>query len=132
MRLRLQELEICRAQLQSRSFHFTSKMDLDIAKGSQVYTEALQAVKYLLDLVPKELHSPVIGIICGSGLGGLARVLNEEPQIAIPYQEIPHFPKSTGASLRSARCLPVDIVQFKVMLESFFLEDWARVGKLSS
>ena len=37
--------------------------------------------------------TPIAGIILGSGLGSLADII-EEP-IAIPYDEIPHFPKST-------------------------------------
>ncbi|KAM3920672.1 purine nucleoside phosphorylase-like [Leptodactylus fuscus] len=36
---------------------------------------------------------PKIAIICGSGLGTLADTL--EDKIAIPYEDIPHFPSST-------------------------------------
>lgn len=41
----------------------------------------------------KTLEKPEIGIILGSGLGGLADLI-EEP-IIIPYEEIPNFPIST-------------------------------------
>ena len=37
---------------------------------------------------------PKLGIICGSGLGGLASEI-KDPQI-IPYAEIEGFPKCTG------------------------------------
>ena len=40
----------------------------------------------------KEKHYP-IGIILGSGLGNLGKLMNREH--AIPYVEIPHFPAST-------------------------------------
>ncbi|XP_076848236.1 purine nucleoside phosphorylase 6 [Brachyhypopomus gauderio] len=36
---------------------------------------------------------PKVAIICGSGLGGLANLL--EKKIAIPYKSIPNFPQST-------------------------------------
>lgn len=36
---------------------------------------------------------PVVGIICGSGLGGLAEILKDTH--AFPYGEIPKFPSST-------------------------------------
>lgn len=38
-------------------------------------------------------HLPKIGIVCGSGLGGLGDLV-EDADI-IPYDEIPHFPTST-------------------------------------
>ncbi|KAJ2507075.1 hypothetical protein H4217_008882, partial [Coemansia sp. RSA 1939] len=37
---------------------------------------------------------PEVGIVCGSGLGGLADTL-EGDRITIPYEEIPGFVKST-------------------------------------
>ena len=40
---------------------------------------------------------PKVGIICGSGLGGLGDSLDEEPvKIVVPYNDIPGFPKTTG------------------------------------
>lgn len=39
-------------------------------------------------------HRPKIGIICGSGLSGLADVLKD--QEVIPYEDIPNFPVCTG------------------------------------
>ena len=38
-------------------------------------------------------HKPEIGIILGSGLGGLIDCIEKE--ISIPYSEIPNFPVST-------------------------------------
>lgn len=37
---------------------------------------------------------PTVGIVCGSGLGGLAKTL-KDPQF-FKYSDIPNFPKSTG------------------------------------
>ena len=33
---------------------------------------------------------PVLGMICGSGLGSLASLVEES--VVLPYTEIPHFP----------------------------------------
>src|SRR5262245_21452511 len=40
--------------------------------------------------------TPKVGIILGTGLGGLAEEITEA--VKIPYQEIPHFPHSTVES----------------------------------
>jgi purine-nucleoside phosphorylase len=37
---------------------------------------------------------PLVAIICGSGLGEIADLVEEK--IIIPYTEIPEFPRSTG------------------------------------
>lgn len=40
-------------------------------------------------------HRPRVGLILGSGLGGLADTLDEA--VVVPYKNIPHFPRSTVA-----------------------------------
>lgn len=37
---------------------------------------------------------PTVGIVCGSGLGGLADLLKD--QVVFNYKDIPNFPQSTG------------------------------------
>ena len=37
---------------------------------------------------------PLVGIVCGSGLGGLAEMLKD--QVVFNYRDIPNFPQSTG------------------------------------
>jgi len=44
-------------------------------------------------ILARTAHRPAIGIICGSGLGGLADLVTEAD--SFPYQEIPGFPVST-------------------------------------
>ena len=58
------------------------------------YEEVAKTAAYLMQ---KTEYRPLIGIICGSGLGGLCDEL-EEPQ-AFPYSEIPGFAVSTGKYL---------------------------------
>jgi purine-nucleoside phosphorylase len=52
--------------------------------------EIQEAVAWIRAKIPAE---PPVGIILGTGLGGLAREIQEP--IEIPYTDIPHFPLST-------------------------------------
>lgn len=60
--------------------------------SEQTYTYEVieQSARYLLE---RTKHRPLIGIICGSGLGGLAELLKDRD--CFPYEEIPNFPTST-------------------------------------
>lgn len=53
------------------------------------YDMVLEAVEYIRK---KTKRKPIVGMILGSGLGGLVDVM--EDQVHIPYEEIPHFPQS--------------------------------------
>jgi purine-nucleoside phosphorylase len=59
------------------------------------YESALEATKFILSLLPVDFPRPQIGIICGSGLGGLVSDFHANPQVTIPYATIPHFHVST-------------------------------------
>ena len=50
------------------------------------------AAEYILRSVGK---NPEVGIICGSGLSGLSKVIQDP--ITVPYDDIPGFPKATVA-----------------------------------
>ncbi|XP_062403126.1 purine nucleoside phosphorylase 6 [Sardina pilchardus] len=54
------------------------------------YEECKDTADWLLSRIPQR---PTVAIICGSGLGGLADLL--ENRNSFPYQDIPNFPKST-------------------------------------
>lgn len=54
------------------------------------YDKLVDSLKYVKSQVKV---MPKIGIICGSGLGGLVDII--ENPISIPYSQIPHFPQST-------------------------------------
>ncbi|AOW07894.1 nucleoside phosphorylase domain-containing protein [Yarrowia lipolytica] len=58
---------------------------------------SLKSANKISDKLPKELQNPQIGIVCGSGLGGLANALKAEPQVTIEYKDIPGFKVSTVA-----------------------------------
>lgn len=56
------------------------------------YEVIAESAHFLLD---RTQHRPKIGIICGSGLGGLADMLKDSDEF--PYEIIPNFPVSTVA-----------------------------------
>lgn len=61
--------------------------------GSKYSYESMQNLtSYLLK---RTKHRPLIGVICGSGMGGLADMLEDKE--SFPYHEIPGFPTSTVA-----------------------------------
>ena len=59
--------------------------------GKSVYDKAKESSDFLLRSTK---FRPETAVICGSGLGGLAQLL-EEPQ-SFPYQLIPNFPRCTA------------------------------------
>lgn len=64
-----------------------------------IFSLATHSANHIRALLPEELRNPQVGIICGSGLGGLERTLHpgsEAPLFEISYTKIPHFAHSTG------------------------------------
>ena len=57
-----------------------------------LYERITESAAYLNSLLPQK---PVIGIVLGSGLGGLVDRISD--RVIIPYGDIPHFPQSTVA-----------------------------------
>lgn len=58
---------------------------------SHGYEACKATADWLLEHAPVR---PLVGIVCGSGLGGLADMLKDQKFFS--YSEIPNFPKSTG------------------------------------
>jgi purine-nucleoside phosphorylase len=59
------------------------------------YATAQKAADYIDNLLPTTIPRPRIAIICGSGLSGLVSTFHADPQLSIPYADIPNFPVST-------------------------------------
>ncbi|KAJ3376645.1 hypothetical protein HDU92_009171, partial [Lobulomyces angularis] len=57
------------------------------------YNTYLKTSEYLKNKLPTNLQSVEVGIICGSGLGGLAQTLTN--QVEFKYEDIPNFAVST-------------------------------------
>ncbi|CAZ86073.1 unnamed protein product [Tuber melanosporum] len=60
------------------------------------YARATESANHVRNLLPEELKNPHVGIVCGSGLGGLAGMLDQEELFELSYKSIPHFPHSTA------------------------------------
>lgn len=56
------------------------------------FAAAVEAIKALL---PERLQTPRVGIVCGSGLGGIVECIRD--LVLVPYSKIPGFVESTGA-----------------------------------
>ena len=55
------------------------------------FQASINAIKSFL---PDKLQNPLVGIVCGSGLSGLADEFKDK--VIVPYEDIPGFAKSTG------------------------------------
>ncbi|XP_006455349.1 hypothetical protein AGABI2DRAFT_187748 [Agaricus bisporus var. bisporus H97] len=62
-------------------------------------TNILSTVEYIRSQLPPELQQPRVGIVCGSGLSGLAGIIQNIH--TIPYANIPGFGTSTVPGHRS-------------------------------
>lgn len=58
-----------------------------------------EVVSVLRGKLPTALHSPKLAVVCGSGLAGLADLLQE--RVDVPYSDIPGFAESTVAGHKS-------------------------------
>ncbi|KAL8830438.1 MAG: hypothetical protein Q9191_001436 [Dirinaria sp. TL-2023a] len=63
----------------------------------QIRQNVAKALDFVQAQLLPELQKPSVGIICGSGLGGLANTVLPHPRVEINYAEIPFFPQSTVA-----------------------------------
>lgn len=64
---------------------------------STVFARAIETCEHLRPKLPPELARPRVGIVCGSGLGGLAQTVNQTGEVVeLDYKDVPNFPVSTG------------------------------------
>ena len=76
-------------------------MYMYIYREEKLSFDELQAVA---DFIRKSTSIvPEFGIICGSGLGGLAEHL--ESKTIIPYKDIPNFPQCKGVHTCLMHCV---------------------------
>ena len=52
--------------------------------------------EFLKEQLPKHFHNVRLGIICGSGLGGLVDTIDQSTKVEFHYSDIPGFVTSTG------------------------------------
>ncbi|CUS09792.1 unnamed protein product [Tuber aestivum] len=63
--------------------------------SESIYAQAAESANYIRNLLPEGLKNPGVGIVCGTGLGGLTERLDQELLFELSYKDIPHFPQST-------------------------------------
>jgi purine-nucleoside phosphorylase len=68
----------------------------DVAAHPKTYQRATETTQYVRSQLPEVLQNPKVAIVCGSGLGGLADAIEENPKVELAYGSIPNFPQSTG------------------------------------
>lgn len=73
----------------------------ELPTNLSVFEQANEAASFLKHRLPAFLQCPCVAIICGSGLGGLADTIHNQPRAEFKYSEIPHFPHLTGMSSSS-------------------------------
>ncbi|KAJ7499393.1 nucleoside phosphorylase domain-containing protein [Mycena latifolia] len=61
------------------------------------FAAAVEAIKSLL---PERLQTPRVGIVCGSGLGGIVDCIRE--LVLVPYDKVPGFAESTVPGHKSS------------------------------
>ncbi|KAJ6567352.1 nucleoside phosphorylase domain-containing protein [Mycena vulgaris] len=82
------------------------------------FAAAVDAIKSLL---PERLQSPRVGIVCGSGLGGIVECIRD--LVLVPYNKVPGFMESTVPGHKSSLAFgfmgPGDGVPVVAMLGRF-------------
>ena len=71
---------------------------MGVIPGPKNFQQVSAAVNSIRQFLPEQLKTPLIGIICGSGLGGLANSVDAASKFEIEYGQIPCFPRSSGTS----------------------------------
>ncbi len=64
--------------------------------GEPIASSFNDTVDMIRSMLPDNLQNPRVGVICGSGLSGLVNSFRD--MVLIPYDSIPGFATSTGAS----------------------------------
>lgn len=70
-----------------------------LATASTSYNEAKESAQAIRKQLPSILQNPKIGVICGSGLGGLQHSVVEAtgaPRIEVKYKDVPGMSEPSG------------------------------------
>ena len=80
----------------SRAFTHSAHSEHENKMNNVISQHVVVALDTLLGLLPSNLQRPKLGVICGSGLGGLAETVQAHSSWEISYDKIPHFPTCQG------------------------------------
>lgn len=62
---------------------------------TSAFERATETAEFLRSKLPGHLARPRVAVVCGSGLGGLAKTVNPGTEVW-EYKDVPNFPLSTG------------------------------------
>lgn len=62
---------------------------------TSAFERATETAEFLRSKLPGPLARPRVAVVCGSGLGGLAKTVNPGTEVW-EYKDVPNFPLSTG------------------------------------
>lgn len=62
---------------------------------TSAFERATETAEFLRSKLPVHLARPRVAVVCGSGLGGLAKTVNPGTEVW-EYKDVPNFPLSTG------------------------------------
>jgi len=62
---------------------------------NDIHSRALETANFIKKSLSDAVKNPRVGIICGSGLGGLVNAFSTDSRVEIPYSDIPNFATST-------------------------------------
>lgn len=75
-----------------------------LRKKGAIVTDLYERIRESASFIRKRIKAkPAVGIVLGSGLGGLAKKISVKARI--PYEEIPNFPVSTVAGLHAGNLI---------------------------
>ncbi len=109
-------------------------MESEVAAARNAFQRATETTLFLRAALPAELRHPKVAIVCGSGLGGLAETIHAEPRMAMAYENIPNFPRSTGEWIDSrvvdgCRAVPFPLSLLFVFFASIWIEGVSNVSE---
>lgn len=67
-----------------------------MANSTYTFEDYRKTANYLASRLPEDFMRVELGVICGSGLGGLVDTIDPSTKFEFPYHEIPNFASSTG------------------------------------
>jgi len=71
---------------------------------TSAFERATETAEFLRSKLPGHLARPRVAVVCGSGLGGLAKTVNPGTEVW-EYKDVPNFPLSTGERVPSCLLL---------------------------
>jgi len=80
--------------------------------SAEIMSVLVTAADYIRSLLPAHYHHPEVGIICGSGLQGLADSLQDAR--TIDYADVPGFPRGSVAGHK--QCMKIGRVKDRVCI----------------